>query len=187
MTEDINKSIQVLSKGGIVMYPTDTIWGIGCDAGNFKSVQRLYSIKGKVSESKFIVLLALEEDIPKYVKHVPDILFDLLDSFDLPTTIVYPEARNLAKNVIAKDGSIAIRVIKSGPAHDLVMAFGKPIVSTSANFSGDASPIVFKDISKDLIHEMDYVFQYGRSSVKSMRASTIIKLKPNGEFDIIRD
>lgn len=187
MNNEIKKAVEVINKGGIILYPTDTLWGLGCDANNAKAVQRIYSLKGKVKESKFIVLLPSIDDIRTYVKEVPEILFDLLDSIDFPTTVIYPGAQKLAKNVIAKDQSIAIRIIHEGPAHDLLVAYGKPIVSTSANYAGEKPPLLFKDISKSLIKEVDFVFETGRTNVQKMRASTIIKLKTNGEFEIIRD
>lgn len=186
MNNEIKKAVEVLSHGGIIMYPTDTIWGIGCDASNFKAAQRIHNLKGRTSDSSFIVLLPSANEITKYVKEVPGILFDLLDSIDFPTTVIYEGARNLAKNVVAKDQTIAIRVVDTGPAHDLLVAFGKPIVSTSANYSGEPSPLLFRDISISLIDKMDFVFESGRKNVQEMRPSTIIKLKPNGEFDILR-
>jgi L-threonylcarbamoyladenylate synthase len=125
--------------------------------------------------------------IKDYVKQVPEILWDLIDSLNFPTTIIYPEAKNLAKNVIATDGTIAIRVVKEGFCHDLLKAFMKPLVSTSANFSGEPAPLMFKDISEALIKEVDYVVTTGRLNLQKVKASTIIKLKPNGEFDILRE
>jgi L-threonylcarbamoyladenylate synthase len=187
MEEDIKKAVEVLRSGGTIIYPTDTIWGIGCDASNFKATQKIHEIKNRRSKSSFIVLLETEKKIPHYVSKVPDILWDLLDSIDFPTTVIYPKAKNLAKNVIASDGSIAIRIINSGFCHELIKAFGKPIVSTSANFSGESSPLMFKDISKDLLEMVDYVTVTGRNLLKKTKPSTIIRLKSNGEFEVIRD
>lgn len=187
MQEDINKAVEVLKAGGTIIYPSDTIWGIGCDATNFKATQKVYEIKSRKLKSNFIVLLDSEKKIPNYVTNVPDILWDLIDSIDFPTTIIYPGARNLAKNVVAADGSIAIRIVKSGFCHELIKAFGKPIVSTSANFSGEPAPLMFKDIAKSLLTKVDYVTLTGRNILKETKPSTIIKLKPNGEFEIIRD
>ena len=187
MNEDIQKAIEVLKNGGSILYPSDTIWGIGCDAANEKAAQKIHQIKGRHKKSSFIVLLHDVNLITNYVEEVPPILEDLIFSFDFPTTIIYSGAKNLAKNVIAADGSIAIRIVKRGFVYELLQAYGKPIVSTSANFSGEAAPVMFKNISKSLLDKMDYIVLAGRADLKELRPSTIIRLKPNGEFDIIRD
>ncbi len=186
MLKDINNAVVALKSGGIILYPSDTIWGIGCDATSQRAAQKVYNIKGREKENSFIILLDSATKIPDYVNNTPDILWDLIDSIDFPTTIIYPEAKNLPKNVMAKDGSIAIRIIKEGFAHELIKKFGKPIVSTSANFSGEASPLLFKDINKKLVDKVDYVAETGRNVLEKMKPSTLIKLKPNGEFDILR-
>lgn len=187
MKEDIQKAVKTLQDGGTIIYPSDTIWGIGCDATNAKATEKIYSIKGRRKKSSFIVLLHDPKIITKYVKQVPGILWDLIDSLDFPTTIIYPEARNLAKNVVAADGTIAIRIVKEGYCYELLKVFNKPLVSTSANFSGEPPPLLFKDISKDLIAQVDYVTTTGRSNLQKVKPSTIIRLKQNGEFDIIRE
>jgi len=187
MTEDIQHAVAVLRQGGTILYPSDTIWGIGCDATNQKAAERIYEIKGRQKESSFIVLIHDPKMIENYVAETPSILWDLIDSLDFPTTIIYSNARNLAKNVIAADGTIAIRVVKEGFCHELLKAFAKPIVSTSANFSGEPAPLLFKDISEKLIKEVDYAVASGRAGLQKLKASTIIRLKPNGEFDIIRE
>lgn len=187
MQEDIKKAVEVLKNGGTIIYPTDTIWGIGCDATNSKAEQKVYKLKSRKQKASFIVLLETEKKIANYVEELPEILWDLIESIDFPTTIIYPKAKNLAKNVVATDGSIAIRIVKSGFCHDLIKAFGKPLVSTSANASGEQPPVVFKDISKNLLEMADYVTTSGRDLLMKAKASTIIRLKPNGEFDIVRD
>jgi L-threonylcarbamoyladenylate synthase len=187
MNEDIKKSLEVLVAGGTLLYPSDTIWGIGCDATNAKAVEKIYKIKERRKSSSFIVLVDSIDKVMGYVDKVPAITADLVDSIDFPTTIIYPGAKNLAKNVMAADGTIAIRIVRSGFSHDLIKAFGKPIVSTSANFSGESPPVMFKEISPDLVSMVDYAVMSGRSLLKGTKASTIIKLKPSGEFDIIRE
>ena len=187
MKEDIEKAVEVLKSGGTILYPSDTIWGIGCDATNQKAAEKIYTIKGRQKKSSFIVLLHDPKMIKNHVKEVPGILWDLIDSIDFPTTIIYEDAINLAKNVIASDGTIAIRVVKEGFCHELLKAFGKPIVSTSANFSGESPPLLFRDIPDALIEMVDYVTTSGRSNLQKVKPSTIIRLKPNGEFDIIRE
>ncbi len=187
MKEDIEKAVEVLNNGGTILYPSDTIWGIGCDATNQKAAEKIYTIKGRQKKSSFIALLHDPKMIENHVKQVPGILWDLIDSIDFPTTIIYEGAINLAKNVIASDGTIAIRVVKEGFCHELLKAFGKPIVSTSANYSGEPAPLLFREIPESLIEMVDYVTTSGRDNLQKVKPSTIIRLKPNGEFDIIRE
>jgi L-threonylcarbamoyladenylate synthase len=186
MEEDINKSIEVLKKGGTILYPTDTIWGIGCDATNVKAVQKIIQLKARPKEFSFIILLEDSSKITQYVEEVPDILWDLLQSFDSPTTIIYPGAKKLAKNVIADDGSIAIRIVNDGFCYKLISAFNKPIVSSSANFSGEPAPVMFRDISNELKKNVDYIVKTNQTKLNKVKASTIIRLKLNGEFDVVR-
>ena len=186
MEKEIDKAIEVLKKGGTILYPTDTIWGIGCDATNSKAVQKVLKIKNRLKNFSFIILVEKDRRISDYVEQVPEITWDLLSGFELPVTVIYPKAKNLAKNVMAKDGSIAIRVVKYEFCQRLIAKFGKPIVSTSANISGEHPPVMFKDISDELKKEVDYVVQIHREKLSKVKASTIIKIKLNGEFDIIR-
>ena len=186
MEKEINKAIEVLKKGGTILYPTDTIWGIGCDATNSKAVQKVLKIKYRLKNFSFIILVEKDRRISDYVEQVPEITWDLLSGFDLPVTVIYPKAKNLAKNVMAKDGSIAIRVVKYEFCQRLIAKFGKPIVSTSANISGEQPPVMFKDISDEFKKEVDYVVQIHQEKLSKVKASTIIKIKLNGEFDIIR-
>jgi L-threonylcarbamoyladenylate synthase len=186
MEEDIKKAVEVLKAGGTILYPTDTIWGIGCDATNSKAVQKIIRIKGRPKEFSFIILLDKDSKITEYVEEVPEILWDLLKSFDTPTTIIYPNAKKLAKNVVAGDGSIAIRVVKDEFCQRLIGLLNKPIISTSANFSGEPSPVVFKDVSNELKTKVDYVVQTNQRKINKIKASTIIRLQMNGEFDVVR-
>ncbi len=186
MEEDIKKAVEVLKKGGTILYPTDTIWGIGCDATNAKAVNKIIQIKNRPKEFSFIILLDDSKKILTYVEEVPEILWDLLDSFDNPTTIIYPKAINIAKNAIANDGSIAIRVVKDEFCCKLISAINKPIVSTSANYSGEPSPLMFKDISPLLKEKVDYIVKTNQTKLNKVKASTIIRLKLNGEFDVVR-
>jgi len=186
MISDIKKAVDVLKTGGIILYPTDTIWGIGCDATSSKAVQKVYNLKQRSASSPLLVLLDDESKITQYVQKVPGILWDLLKSLDTPTTIIYPKAKNLAKNILAPDGSIGIRIVKDEFCQKLIHTFGKPVVSTSANLTGESSPVTYRDISSILINKVDYVVETNRNIIKKTRASTIIKLKSNGEFEIIR-
>lgn len=186
MEEDIKKAVEILKKGGTILYPTDTIWGIGCDATNNKAVQKIIKLKQRGKDLSFIILVEKESRINEYVEEVPEILWDLLKSFDTPTTVIYPKAKNLAKNVAAQDGSIGIRLVKDDFCKKLISSFDKPIVSTSANFTGETSPVMFKEISNELKNTVDYVVKSNQRKLNKVKASTIIKLKTSGEFEIIR-
>ncbi|MBE0648621.1 MAG: threonylcarbamoyl-AMP synthase [Bacteroidales bacterium] len=186
MKLEIRNCIDVLRKGGTILYPTDTIWGIGCDATNTKAVQKVFKIKKRMESKSLIVLLDRKESLHTYISSVPDIALDLVDSVTTPLTIIYPNAKNLAKNIIANDGTIAIRLVRHEFCYKLIRMFGKPIVSTSANISGQPSPLMFKSITEEIISQVDYVVNLSRFEVKETKPSTIIRLKTNGEFEIIR-
>lgn len=186
MESIIEKSIEILKSGGTILYPTDTIWGIGCDATNSKAVQKILKLKNRPKDFSFIVLVEKDKRISDYVEQIPEITWDLLSGFDLPVTVVYPKAKNLAKNVIAKDGTVAIRVVNDEFCQRLIAKFKKPIVSSSANFTGEPSPVMFKDISEEFKKQVGYVVPIHQDRLSKTKASTIIKLKLNGEFDIIR-
>jgi len=185
--QELWRTVEILRSGGTILYPTDTIWGIGCDATNFEAVEKVYKIKHRVESKSLIVLLNDETKLPDYVEKVPDISFDLINSLDKPTTIIYSKAKNLAANVIAQDDSIAIRVTKDQFCRDLINLFGKPIVSTSANISGDLSPVIYRDVPEDILNGVDYTVNLFHSRMNSSKASTIIRLFENGEFIIIRN
>lgn len=186
MLEEIDRSINVLSKGGIIVYPTDTVWGIGCDATNAAAVDRIYKLK-KRNETKSMIVLVSDTDMLKdYVKNIPEISWDLINCFDQPTTIIYPSARNIAKNLIGPDGSIAIRIVKDDFCKQMITLFGKPIVSTSANISGGKTPLLFSMITKEILSAVDYVITLGHGIIKQTKSSTIIKLDQDGHYEIVR-
>jgi L-threonylcarbamoyladenylate synthase len=186
MINEIKKCVEVLKKGGTILYPTDTIWGIGCDATNQKAVEKIYHLKKRVENKSLIILLADMKEISKYMKTFPDIASDLMKNVERPLTIIYPNAQNLAKNVIAEDNSIAIRIVKNEFCKSLIRAFGKPIVSSSANISGEPAAMVFKCVSKEILNHVDYVVTLYQDVLQEVKPSRIIKLKENGEFHIIR-
>jgi len=186
MLEEINNSVNVLTKGGIIIYPTDTVWGIGCDATNAAAVERIYKLKKRNETKSMIILLSDTEMLKNYVKDIPVIAWDLINCFDHPTTIIYPGAQNIARNLIGHDGSIAIRIVKDEFCKQLVTLFGKPIVSTSANISGEATPLLFSKISQDIISAVDYVVNIGHGIIKQTKSSTIIKLSSDGNYEVIR-
>lgn len=185
---DILEAVKTLHKGGVIVYPTDTIWGLGCDATNEKAVNKIFRIKLRAQSKSMIVLLDTIEKLGDYLETVPEIALELMKNMDTPITIIYPSARNLAKSVLAPDGSVAIRIIKNYPfCTQLCKEFGKPLVSTSANISGYNYPVVFRDIDKHISDKADYVVQYGRNELRQIKPSTIIKLKNNWEYEIIRN
>lgn len=186
MQEDIKKALEALKKGGVILYPTDTIWGIGCDATNEKAVERIYKIKQRNDQKSMLVLLDNAGKIPTYIEQIPEIAWDLIDLADKPLTIIYPDAKNLAKNLISGDGSIGIRITKDPFTQNLIKKFQKPIVSTSANISGEKSPGNFAEINPIIFDLVDYVVQWRQNDYAKVSPSGIIKLERNGEIDVIR-
>ncbi len=186
MKNEIKNCVEVLEKEGTILYPTDTIWGIGCDATSQKAVEKIYLLKKRVESKSLIILLADMKDISTYVETFPDIARDLMKNVERPLTIIYPKAKNIAKNVIAKDNSIAIRIVKNEFCKNLIRTFGKPIISSSANISGEPAPMVFKCISKEIIDHVDYVVKLYQDVLQEVKPSRIIKLNEKGEFHIIR-
>lgn len=186
MKEDISKALEVLKKGGIILYPTDTIWGIGCDATNEEAVQRIYKIKKREDSKSMLVLMENPALLERYVDDVPEIAWDLVEVSDKPLTVIYPNAKNLAKNLIAEDRSIGIRFTKERFTTHLLQRFRRPLVSTSANISGEKSPAFFDDISEDIKNQVDYIVQYRQDDNSPAQASSIIKLGIGGRIDIIR-
>jgi len=186
MLEDIKAAIAVLQNGGIILYPTDTIWGIGCDACNEEAVKRVYAIKNRVDSKSMLVLLENAALLDRYVDEVPEIAFDLIELTDKPLTIIYDRAKNLAKNLIAEDGSIGIRITQETFSSELIRRFKRPVVSTSANISGKPSPARFDEIDQQIIDAVDYVVKYRQDELQKAIPSSIMKLGSGGEIKIIR-
>lgn len=186
MIEEIKTTLEYLKDGKIILYPTDTIWGVGCDATDQQAVNRIYQLKKRVESKSMIVLLDNADKLKEYISEVPEITMDLVDSVDSPLTVIYQGAKNLAKNVIASDGTIAIRVTNDPFCKELIAQFGKPIVSTSANVSGTRDPITFTQIPMVIKKGVDYIVDHNRDRIVKAKASRIIKLEPNGEFTVIR-
>jgi len=182
---DIEQCLKVLKQGGTILYPTDTIWGIGCDATNALAVEKIIALKQRPAEKSFIVLVASERDVLQYVA-APDLaVFDYLEHTQKPTTVIYEHALGLAENVIAEDGSVAIRICRDEFCRHLIKRFRKPIVSTSANLSGEPSPASFKEINDTIIHSVDYVVKYRQDDIVKALPSSIIKWT-NGEVEVVR-
>jgi len=187
MQNDINKAVQVLQNSGVILYPTDTIWGIGCDATNAEAVKKVFSIKKRSDAKSLIVLIDNINRIGNYADAVPDIAYDLIEFSEKPITVIFEKAKNLARNVINKDGSIAIRVTNDDFCSRIISRFRKPIVSTSANFSGDKYPQSFFDINPDIVDKVDYVVKWRQEEISSAQPSSIIKLWNDGQIKIIRE
>lgn len=173
--------------GGIILYPTDTIWGIGCDATNPEAVAKIYKIKQREDSKSMLVLIDKVGRIPSYVAEMPDLAWDLVEFAEKPLTIIYPNAKNLAKNLIASDGSVGIRVANHDFCSKLIGRFGKPIVSTSANISGKPFPKSFYDIDQEIKDKVDYIVSEEFDNPVSDKPSGIIMLGVNGEIKIIRE
>ena len=186
MIDDIKAALNVLQKGGIIIYPTDTIWGIGCDACNEAAVQRIYEIKKRTDSKSMLILMENASLIDRYVEEVPDIAFDLIELTDKPLTIIYDGAKNLARNLIAEDGSVGIRITAEEFSKELIRRFKRPIVSTSANISGKTSPACFNEIEQEILDAVDFVVNYRHDETQKATPSSIIKLGRGGEIKIIR-
>ena len=184
--EDIRNAVKVLREGGIILYPTDTVWGIGCDATNAEAVARVYKIKHRNDSKALICLVDSDARLQRYVRNVPAVAWDLLDAATKPTTVILDGAVNLASNLIAEDGSIALRITKEPFSHELCYRFQKALVSTSANISGEPAAQNYKDIAQELLNSVDYVCWSRRQEHKPHTPSSIIRLKPDGEVTIIR-
>ena len=184
--DDIRQAVEVLRRGGVILYPTDTVWGIGCDATNAEAVKRVYDIKRRDDSKALICLVDSDARLQRYVRNVPDVAWQLLDAVVKPTTVILDNAVNLAPNLIAEDGSIGIRITKEPFSQELCFRFQKALVSTSANISGEPAPQNFSDISEDILNAVDYICFSRRQEHQPHTPSSIIKLTADGEVTIIR-
>lgn len=186
LEDDIKKAVEVMKKGGVILYPTDTVWGIGCDATNAEAVARVYEIKHREDSKAMICLVDNDNRLQRYVRNVPDVAWQLFDCAEDPTTIILDGAINLAPNLIAEDGSIAMRITREDFSKQLCYRFQKPIVSTSANISGEPTAQNYCDISQEIIDAVDYVCWTRRQEHKPHKPSSIIRLREDGQVEIIR-
>lgn len=184
--DDIRQAIEVMNKGGVILYPTDTIWGIGCDATNEAAVRRVFEIKKRADAKALITLVDSEAKLEFYVNDIPEVAWDLIEVAERPLTIIFDHARNLAPNLLAEDGSAGIRITKEEFSKNLCMRMKRAIVSTSANISGEPSPKCFADISPEILQAVDYVCTSRRNETHNPPASNIIKLGSGGEVKVIR-
>lgn len=184
--DDIKKAIEVMRKGGIILYPTDTVWGIGCDATNAEAVAKVYALKRRDDSKALICLVDSDNRLQRYVRNVPDVAWQLIEAVEKPTTLILDGAVNLAPNLIAEDGSIGIRITKEPFSHELCYRFQKAIVSTSVNVSGEPAAQNYRDISQEILDGVDYVCESRRQEHKPHTPSSIIKLAADGEVKVIR-
>jgi len=187
MHEEIIKALEVLRSGGIILYPTDTVWGLGCDATDENAVKRIFEIKKRADAKAMLVLIDNPGKLQSYVDEVPDIAWDLIEMAEKPLTIIYPQARNLASNLVAEDKSIGIRITKEEFSRKLCAQFRKPIVSTSANVSGEPTPSNFSQISNEIKAAVDYVVDFRQNDISQPKPSSIIKLGKGNLFKLIRE
>ncbi len=186
-SNDLEQCIKVLQNGGVILYPTDTVWGLGCDATNAAAVNKLYKIKNRADSKSMIVLMAEEREIIKYVAQ-PDLnVFDYLQEKENPTTVIYNGALGVAPKLIAEDGSIAIRLIKDEFCRHLIKRLRKPLVSTSANISGEMPPPYFKKIAPAILNAVDYIVNYRQDEMVPGKPSSLIRWNNDGTVTVIRE
>jgi L-threonylcarbamoyladenylate synthase len=186
LRDEVKKAFEVVQQGGIILYPTDTIWGIGCDASNTEAIQKIYSLKQRVAEKSMIILLDTENKLESYISEVPAVAYDLIEFAENPLTLVMPGAKNISSALIAQDGSVGVRVSKHPFCQQLIQRLRKPLVSTSANISGQSSPQNFAQISPEIIEGVDYVVDVDQHDLSVKKPSTIMRIDPSGMFEFIR-
>lgn len=184
--DDIRRAVEVLRRGGVILYPTDTVWGLGCDARNSEAVRRIYKIKQRDDHKALITLVGDLSMLERIVDGIPDVAYDLIEFSERPLTIVYDRGRNVAPELMGEDGTLGVRLPNDDFARQLCRAAGMPLVSTSANISGQASPACFAEISSDIINAVDYACMTRRDDCKPAQPSTVMRLSEDGLFKIIR-
>ncbi|MBQ7462476.1 MAG: threonylcarbamoyl-AMP synthase [Bacteroidaceae bacterium] len=186
IAEDIRTAVQTLRQGGLILYPTDTIWGIGCDAANEEAVRRIFQLKQREDSKAMICLVDSANRMQRYLRHVPDVAWDIVEYADKPLTLILDGAVNLAPSLIAEDGSVGLRVTKENISHELCYRFERAVVSTSANISGEPSPACFEEISDEIKQGVDYIMRSRQNDLSKSKPSQIIKLGLDGQIKIIR-
>lgn len=186
MTEEVERAADYITSGKVILYPTDTIWGLGCDAKNQEAVDRIYRIKQRSDNKSMLVLMNGIQMLKDYLIRLPDQSQTLFDSTEKPTTIIFPAARNLAQNLLAEDGSVGIRMTSDPFCRQLIELTGLPIVSTSANISGKPAPALFSEIESQIKKQVDHVVNWRQEETTPGSPSAIIKIEPNGTCSVIR-
>lgn len=182
----MQKALEILKSGGTILYPTDTIWGIGCDATNIDAINKIFEIKKREKTKSMIILVESEKRLQDLVE-VPEMAWEIIDLSEKPVTIVYDNPRGLPKEILAEDGSIGIRLIKENFCKKLISKLNKPLVSTSANFSGDQSPMKFADINPEIVNLVDYAVEENREKISEYSGSSVIRVWSDGRIKVIRD
>ncbi|MGB0776618.1 MAG: L-threonylcarbamoyladenylate synthase [Flavobacteriaceae bacterium] len=182
----IAETLEVLKSGGSICYPTDTVWGLGCDAQDIDAVSQIYKIKNRASSKSLIVLVSDLNMLNQYVEKIPKQLDEILSKSNRPISVIYPKAKNLASNVIAQDGSVAIRIVQDDFCKELIEKFGSPIVSTSANISGEPTPTCYKEISPLVLDKVNYIVNLRLEEINT-QSSKIIRLLEDGQIEVIRE
>ncbi|WP_342647761.1 L-threonylcarbamoyladenylate synthase [Mucilaginibacter sp. CSA2-8R] len=186
LKDEVKNALEVINQGGIILYPTDTIWGLGCDATNTEAIQKIYALKQRAQEKSMIILLDTENKLESYIREVPAIAYDLIEFAENPLTLVMPGAKNISPALIAADGSVGVRVSTHPFCQQLIQRLRKPLVSTSANISGQPSPQNFSQVSDEIINGVDYVVNQDQHDLSIKKPSTIMRLEPDGKFAFIR-
>ena len=186
IAEDIRTAVQTLRQGGLILYPTDTIWGIGCDASNEEAVRRIFELKRREDSKAMICLVDSANRMQRYLRQVPDVAWDLVEFAEKPLTLILDGAVNLAPSLIAEDGSVGLRVTRESISHELCYRFERAVVSTSANISGEPSPACFAEVSDEIKQGVDYIMRSRQNDTSKSKPSQIIKLGLDGKVDILR-
>ncbi|HTE01145.1 MAG TPA: L-threonylcarbamoyladenylate synthase [Mucilaginibacter sp.] len=186
LRDEVAKALKIVQDGGIILYPTDTIWGIGCDATNTDAVKKIYALKQRDEAKSMIILLDSDNKLESYIREVPSIAYDLIDYAESPLTLIMPGAKNVSPALIAADGSLGVRIVKHQFCEQLIQRLRKPLVSTSANISGKPSPQYFSQVDQQIIDSVDYVVDLEQHDKEIKNPSTIMRLEPDGRFEFIR-
>lgn len=183
---DLKNALDALRSGKVILYPTDTVWGLGCDPTNAAAVEKIYRIKQRADSKSLIVLVSSSEMLRRYVSDIPEVALDMVELTDTPLTVVYDRGKNFAPGVTAEDGSVGIRLCLDPFCQDLITAFRKPLVSTSANISGEPAPAIFDEISEDIKESVDYICLYRQDDRTRSKPSPVIRISSNGAVKILR-
>lgn len=184
--KEIDKAVSVLKKGGVILYPTDTVWGLGCDATNESALLKIYEIKQRPKHKGFIVLMKDIDELQSHTKHIPEKALNLISYYEKPVTIIYNNIENLASSVYYEDKSLAVRIPRNEFLNTLIQKFGKPISSTSANISGKTTPSFYDEIEEEIKSKVDFIFNYKREDNETKSPSRIIKFDENDDLIVIR-
>ena len=186
MQKEVERAVELLKEGKTFLYPTDTVWGIGCDATNVEAVKKVYALKQRQDNKALIVLIASIDQLWDYVAQIPEIAWDIVEFSEKPVTVIYPKGKNLAANLLGEDGSIGIRLVKDEFCKKVIQKFRKPLVSTSANISGEPSPAIFSEVSEAIKNGVDYIVDWRREDKTKNAPSTIMKLELDGAIKFLR-